>query len=307
MGRIYEDLTELIGGTPLMRLKRVAAGAPAEVLAKLEFFNPGGSVKDRIGWNMIRRAEERGDLKQGSVIIEPTSGNTGIGLAMVAAVKGYRLILTMPDNMSLERQRLLGAYGAEIVLTPGDQGMAGAVRRAEEMAASIPEAFLPQQFMNPDNPEAHRLTTAEEIWNDTGGKVDILVSAVGTGGTLTGNGEVLKQRNPDLQVVAVEPFGSPVINGGQPGIHQIQGIGAGFVPRVLNRGIIDEIITVRDEEALEMGRRLAREEGLLVGISAGAAVHAAVLVARRPENEGKRLVVILPDTGERYLSTSLYE
>lgn len=307
MGRVYDNVIELIGGTPLLRLSRVCGGVPAEVLAKVEFFNPGGSIKDRIGWNMVRRAEEQGELKPGAVIIEPTSGNTGVGLALVAAVRGYRLILTMPDNMSQERRKLLSAYGAEIVLTPGEEGMAGAVRRAEELASSIPGVYLPQQFSNPANPEAHRPTTAEEIWNDTGGKVDILVCGVGTGGTITGTGEALKQHNPALQVVAVEPFGSQVLSGGSPGVHQIQGIGAGFVPQVLNRRIIDEIIPVRDEEALAMGRRLAREEGLLVGVSSGAAVHAAVQVAGRLENRGRRLVVILPDTGERYLSTGMFD
>ncbi|MDH7479539.1 MAG: cysteine synthase A [Syntrophomonadaceae bacterium] len=306
MERIYNRITELIGGTPLLRLQKAATGAAAEVLAKLEFFNPGGSIKDRISYGMLRAAEERGELKPGAAIIEATSGNTGIGLAMVAAAGGYRMILTMPDDMSQERIRLLAAYGAEIVLTPGAEGMAGAVRRAGELAASIPGAYLPRQFENPANPQTHRLTTAEEIWNDTGGKVDFLVCGVGTGGTLTGTGEVLKQRNPALQVVAVEPCRSPVLSGGPPGSHRIQGIGAGFVPPVLNCGLIDEIIAVKDEDAMEMARRLAREEGLLVGISSGAAAWAALEVARRPENRGKRLVVILPDTGERYLSTSLF-
>lgn len=306
MARIYSNLTELIGKTPLLRLQRVNSGGAAEVVGKLEAFNPGGSVKDRIGFSMVKAAEEKGLLNAESVIIEPTSGNTGIALAFVAAARGYRLILTMPDTMSIERRNLLKAYGAELVLTPGAKGMRGAIEKAEELAAQTPNAFVPQQFKNPANPEIHKITTAEEIWEDTDGKVDILVGGVGTGGTITGVGELIKQRKPEFKVVAVEPFDSPVISGGQPGPHKIQGIGAGFIPDVLNTDIIDEVFKVKNDEAFETSRRLAKEEGLLAGISCGAATFAALQIAKRPENKGKLIVVILPDTGERYLSTALF-
>jgi len=304
---IYEDITKTVGRTPLVRLNRITEGAKAQVVAKIESFNPLSSVKDRIGAAMIDDAEKRGLLKKGSVIIEPTSGNTGIALAFVAAARGYRLILTMPDTMSLERRQLLGIFGAELVLTPGVEGMKGAIKKAEELAQTTPDSFMPQQFNNPANPEIHRKTTAEEIWNDTDGKVDILVAGVGTGGTITGVSEVIKKRKPTFKAIAVEPEASPVLSGGQPGPHKIQGIGAGFIPQVFNAGIIDEIIKVSNDNAGITARRLAREEGILAGISCGAAVWAALEVAKREENKGKLIVVILPDTGERYLSTWLFK
>lgn len=307
MTKIAKSLTDLIGKTPLLRLNRVTAGLDAEVVAKLESFNPGGSVKDRIGYWMIKSAEEKGLINKDTVIIEPTSGNTGIALSFVAAARGYKLILTMPDTFSIERRNLLKAYGAKLALTPGAEGMNGAIRKARELAARIPNSFIPQQFENPANPEIHRITTAEEIWEDTNGEIDILVGGVGTGGTITGIGEVIKKRKPGLKIVAVEPFDSPVLSGGNPGPHKIQGIGAGFVPEVLNLNTIDEIFKVKNEEALETGRRLAREEGLLVGISSGAATFAALQIAKRPENKNKLIIVILPDTGERYLSTALFQ
>lgn len=307
MKRIYHDITETIGHTPLLKLNRLAAGLTAEVAVKLESRNPGGSVKDRISLSMINAAEREGKITPETTIIEPTSGNTGVGLALVAAARGYKLILTMPDTMSIERRKLLSAYGAQIVLTPGSERMAGAIRKAEDLARQIPNSFIPQQFENPANPRAHRETTALEIWDDTDGGVDILVAGVGTGGTITGVTEVLKARKPSVQAVAVEPANSPVISGGQPGAHGIQGIGAGFVPAVLRRDLLDEIMPIADVDAFEIARRLAREEGILVGISAGAAVCAALKVAARPENTGKLVVVILPDTGERYLSTSLFD
>jgi cysteine synthase A len=306
MSRIADSLTDLIGDTPLLRLQRLAQGSVADLVVKVESFNPGGSIKDRIGYNMILKAEEKGLLKPGSVIIEPTSGNTGIALAFVAAVRGYRLILTMPDTMSVERRNLLKAYGAELVLTPGALGMNGAVQKANELAREIAGSYIPQQFENPANPEIHRLTTAEEIWRDTDGKVDIVVGGVGTGGTITGIAQVLKARKPGIKIVAVEPAASPLLSGGKPGPHKIQGIGANFIPAVLDLSLVDEIIKVSNEDAFDTGRRLAREEGLLVGISSGAAVFAALDLAHRRENKGKLIVAILPDSGERYLSTTSY-
>ncbi len=306
MSPIANNVAELIGNTPLVRLHKLTEGAYAEVVVKLEFQNPGGSVKDRIALSMIEAAEAAGALGPDTIILEPTSGNTGIGLAMVAAAKGYRCTLVMPETMSLERRKLLRAYGAELVLTPGSQGMKGAIRTATEMAAADANYFIPQQFENPANPAIHRRTTAEEIWRDTGGKLDIFVSGVGTGGTLTGVGGALRERLPDLKIVAVEPADSPVLSGGAPGPHKIQGIGAGFVPAILETGLIDEIIKVTNDEAVETARRLPREEGLLVGISSGAAIHAALHLAFQPENAGKRIVVIVPSNGERYLSTVLF-
>lgn len=304
--QIANNITDLVGNTPLVRINRLSNGAPGQIVAKLEFYNPAGSVKDRIGLNMIVAAEEAGLIGPDTILLEPTSGNTGIALAFVAAAKGYRCALVMPDTMSVERRLLLKAYGAELILTPGSAGMKGAIAKAEEMAAADSRYFIPQQFQNPANPAIHRRTTAEEIWRDTDGQVDIVVSGIGTGGTITGIGEVLKARKPGLRMVAVEPADSPVLSGGKPGPHKIQGIGAGFVPDVLNTGIIDEIVQVKNEEAFAMARRSAVEEGLLVGISSGAALHAAVQVASRPENAGKLIVAIIPSNGERYLSTALF-
>lgn len=307
MKRLFDDITQTIGNTPLVRLNRVTAEAKAVVYAKLESFNPLSSVKDRIGVGMIADAEERGLIDEETTIVEPTSGNTGVGLAFTCAAKGYRLVLVMPDSVSLERRQILAILGAELVLTPGAEGIPGAIRKAEEIAGSIKGSFMPQQFANPANPRTHRETTAREIWDDTDGEVDILVCGVGTGGTLTGVAEVLKGGKPGFQVIAVEPEGSPVLSGGSPGPHRIQGIGAGFVPEVLRTDLIDEVVTVSDDDAGKMTRDLARREGILAGISSGAAAWAAVDVARRPENEGKLIVVVLPDTGERYLSTWVFQ
>jgi cysteine synthase A len=305
MSAIFDDITASIGFTPLVRINKLNTGA-ATILAKLESRNPCGSVKDRIALAMVGDAENRGLIKQGTVIIEPTSGNTGIGLAFVCAAKGYQLILTMPESMSVERRKILAMFGAKIVLTPAAEGMTGAIKRAEKLLAETPNAFMPQQFKNPANPQVHRETTAEEIWADTDGKVDFFVAGVGTGGTITGCGEVLKSRNKNLKVVAVEPKDSPVLSGGKPGPHKIQGIGPGFLPDVLNREIIDEIVQVTNQDAMETARQLASKEGILSGISSGAAVWAAVQVSQRPENQGKTIVVILPDTGERYISTEMF-
>jgi cysteine synthase A len=307
MTKIANDITQLVGGTPLVRINRLSEGLGAEILAKLEYFNPAHSVKDRLGLAMIDAAERDGLIGPDTIILEPTSGNTGIALAMVAAARGYRCAFTMPETMSKERRALLRAYGAELILTPGPDGMAGAIAKAEELAAADSRYFIPQQFKNPANPAIHRATTAEEIWNDTDGQVDIFIAGVGTGGTITGVGEVLKERKPDVQIIAVEPAASPVLSGGAKGPHPIQGIGAGFVPDILDVAVLDEIITVANADAFDTAHRAAREEGLLVGISAGAALWAALQVAARPQNKGKQIVVIIPDFGERYLSTALFE
>jgi len=309
MKKIYKSITELIGNTPLMETANYSreTGASGNILAKLEYFNPGGSVKDRIGFAMIKDAEDRGLINKDTVIVEPTSGNTGIALAFVAASRGYRIILTMPETMSMERRSLLAALGAELVLTPGAEGMKGAISKAEQLVSELPNAFMPQQFKNPANPATHRVTTAEELWQDTDGNIDFFVAGVGTGGTVTGVGEALKAKNKAIKVIAVEPEDSPVLSGGKPGPHKLQGIGAGFIPDIFNKEVIDEIFRVRTEEAFSASRRLAATEGLLVGISSGAALHAATEIARRPENKGKNIVVLLPDTGERYMSTALYQ
>ncbi|QLG41218.1 MULTISPECIES: cysteine synthase A [unclassified Paenibacillus] len=308
MTNIAKNLTDLIGNTPLLELSNFARKyqVEAKIIAKLEYFNPAGSVKDRIGYGMIKDAEEQGLINQNSVIIEPTSGNTGVGLAFAAAALGYRLIITLPESFSVERRKLLIALGAELVLTPATEGMSGAIKKAEEIAATIPNSFIPQQFKNPANPQVHKVTTAEEIWRDTEGQVDIFIGGVGTGGTISGVGEALKQRKEDVKIIAVEPSDSPVLSGGTKGVHTIQGIGAGFVPDNFNRSVVDEIVQVRNQDAFETARFLAKSEGLLVGISSGAAAYAAVQIAKRPENKNKSIVVLFPDTGERYLSTDLY-
>lgn len=308
MTNIAKNLTDLIGNTPLLELSNFARKyqVEAKIIAKLEYFNPAGSVKDRIGYGMIKDAEEKGLINQNSVIIEPTSGNTGVGLAFAAAALGYRLIITLPESFSVERRKLLIALGAELVLTPATEGMSGAIKKAEEIAATIPNSFIPQQFKNPANPQVHKVTTAEEIWRDTEGKVDIFIGGVGTGGTISGVGEALKQRKENVEIIAVEPSDSPVLSGGTKGVHTIQGMGAGFVPDNFNRSVVDEIVQVRNEDAFETARFLAKSEGLLVGISSGAAAYAAVQMAKRPENKNKSIVVLFPDTGERYLSTDLY-
>lgn len=308
MTNIAKNLTDLIGNTPLLELSNFARKyqVEAKIIAKLEYFNPAGSVKDRIGYGMIKDAEQKGLINQNSVIIEPTSGNTGVGLAFAAAALGYRLIITLPESFSVERRKLLIALGAELVLTPATEGMSGAIKKAEEIAATIPNSFIPQQFKNPANPQVHKVTTAEEIWRDTEGKVDIFIGGVGTGGTISGVGEALKQRKENVEIIAVEPSDSPVLSGGTKGVHTIQGIGAGFVPDNFNRSVVDEIVQVRNEDAFETARFLAKSEGLLVGISSGAAAYAAVQMAKRPENKNKSIVVLFPDTGERYLSTDLY-
>ena len=309
MKKVSKSITELIGNTPLLETVNYNSqnGIKGKIIVKLEYFNPGGSVKDRVGYAMIKDAEEKGLVNKDTVIIEPTSGNTGIALALVAAARGYRLILTMPETMSIERRSLLAALGAELVLTPGSDGMKGAIKKAEELVSEIPNAFMPQQFNNPANSAAHRNTTAEEIWRDTKGQVDIFVAGVGTGGTVTGVGEKLKEKKHDIRIIAVEPYDSPVLSGGTPGPHKLQGIGAGFIPNVLNTSIIDEIIKVKSEEAFAAARKLAAAEGILVGISSGAALHAATEAAKRPDSAGKNIVVLLPDTGERYLSTALFQ
>lgn len=308
MANIYHGVAELVGNTPLMEVENIERelGLEARILVKLEYLNPAGSVKDRVARSMIEDAEKRGILKEGSVIIEPTSGNTGIGLASLAAVKGYRMILTMPETMSVERRNILKAYGAELVLTEGSKGMAGAIEKAEELAKEIPGSFLAGQFVNPANPEAHRRTTGPEIWRDTDGQVDIFVAGAGTGGTLTGVGEYLKSQNPDVKVVAMEPADSPVLSGGKAGPHKLQGIGAGFIPEVLNTSVYDEVITAESEDAFAAAKMLAKKEGILVGISSGAALHTAITLAQRPENEGKTIVALLPDSGDRYYSTPLF-
>lgn len=309
MSRIFSNVTELIGNTPLVELTKYEKlkNLNAKILAKVEYFNPTGSVKDRIGYSMIADAEKKGVINKDTVVIEPTSGNTGVGLACVCSAKGYRLILTMPETMSIERRKLLRAYGAEVVLTPGPQGMKGAIEKAEQLAVEYKNSFVPQQFNNPSNPDYHEKTTGEEIWRDTDGKVDVFIAGVGTGGTLTGVARLLKKRNPDVKIVAVEPYDSPVLSGGKPGPHKLQGIGAGFVPKVMDLDLVDEIFRVKTEEAFETTRNLGKIEGLLVGITSGAATYAAIEIAKRPEFKGKNIVVILPDTGQRYLSTSVFE